>query len=63
MHAAKRLMSGFTVKTVEAVQNVPEASDAFIRLLCAVRNLNVNPNVMHAAVAENNADANIMLRR
>jgi hypothetical protein len=57
------MMSGFTVTTVEAVQNIPEASDAFIRLLCTVRDLNVNPNVMHAAVAEDNMDANIMLRR
>jgi hypothetical protein len=63
LQAPEGVVGGFSVEAVEAMQNVPEAFDAFIRLFCAVRDLNVNPNVMHAAVAEDNADADVMLRR
>jgi hypothetical protein len=63
LQVAERLVRGFSVETVEAVQDVPEGFDAFIGWLCAIGDLSVNSNVMLAAVTENYSDANIMFRR
>jgi hypothetical protein len=62
LQAAARLVCGFSVKTIETVQNIPEAFDAFIRFLCAIRDLSIQSNIMLATVAENDLDSDIMLR-
>ena len=57
------MMSAFSVETVEAVQNVPQGFDAFIRFFCTVDNLAVESNVVLAAVVENYMDADVMFCR
>ncbi len=56
-------MRGFSVKAIVAVQDVPEGFDAFICFLCAVSDLTVESDVVFAAVAEEDLDADVMLRR
>jgi hypothetical protein len=55
-------MSDFSVVTIEAVQDIPKRFDALIRFLCAIKNLGVQSNVMFAAVAEKNFDADVVFR-